>query len=228
VSPPASSSSAWRDYGFTNWRDLKARVDAMRVALRRMAVARPVLRDEQHFSGQGGHVMRMLAASVVLFGLACPALAQERGSFTLDALTRSDRPVGLGYNMTDRLSVRPSLALGYSDAYGTTYSLGTDLRWDLLPSSRFSPYATAGLEFRRTPLATVGTSGGLSVAPQSITRYGGGFGVRTRVFRRLSAIAEGRVMNSGFDQVQVSGLGLYKQYQSRVRVEGALGLSYQF
>ena len=51
-------------------------------------------------------------------------MAQERGSLTLDAMTTPGRHIGFAYYVTDRLSVRPSLGVGYSAQYGTEINLG--------------------------------------------------------------------------------------------------------
>ena len=49
------------------------------------------------------------------------------------------------------LSIRPSLGIGYSGQYGTTFNLGADARFDLMPTNRFSPYLTAGFNYIRDP-----------------------------------------------------------------------------
>jgi hypothetical protein len=95
--------------------------------------------------------MRLFALSLALLGLSMPALAQEKGSVAIDAMTTPGRHFGIGYYITDRLSLRPSLGLSSGGAYGTEFNFGTDVRFELLPYSRFSPYAAASLNYMRVP-----------------------------------------------------------------------------
>ena len=57
--------------------------------------------------------MRILAASVLLLGVAVPAAAQQQGAFALDAMTTSGRHFGAGYYFTD---------LPYTALYGQRLS----------------------------------------------------------------------------------------------------------
>jgi hypothetical protein len=62
--------------------------------------------------------VRLFAASVVLVSLAAPVFAEEQGLVFLDAMSTPGRHFGIGYYFTDRLSVRPSLGIGFSNAPG--------------------------------------------------------------------------------------------------------------
>jgi hypothetical protein len=174
--------------------------------------------------------MRFFAASLALLSLSAPAMAQERGSLALDAMTTPGRHFGVGYYITDGLSLRPSLGAGYSAQYGTTFNLGADLRWELLPRSRFSPYFTAGFNYLRDPALVQYDSSGspLLAANPNVARYGAGLGLRTRLKYRLSLVGEGRVMNSAFRDVPANGFYGQQSLQTGAHFEAALGLSYAF
>jgi hypothetical protein len=174
------------------------------------------------------------SATLLLFVVATPALAQDRGSFAVDAMTTPGRHFGAGYYVTERFSLRPSLGFGYSGEFGATYNLGADFRFELLPGSRLSPYLVGGINALRSPylvadtgsLPSPGTPGGTFQPGSSsnITRYGAGAGLRTRLKYGISLIGEGRVMNSelrdGYYGTQV--------VQNGAHFEAAVGLSYVF
>jgi hypothetical protein len=167
--------------------------------------------------------VRLLATTAALVWLASPAAAQDRGSFALDAMTTPGRHFGLGYYLTDGVSLRPSLGFGYAGGYGTSFNLGTDLRWEILPGSRVSPYATAGFNYFRDPLLARYDSSGslLPAATSNVTRYGAGLGVRARLKYKLSLVAEGRMMNS-----ELRDLTGYYGLQPGAHFEAAVGISY--
>jgi hypothetical protein len=172
--------------------------------------------------------MRLAVPTLALLVLSAPAMAQDRGSFVLDAMTTAGRHFGLGYYLTEGLSVRPSLGFGYADGYGTSFNLGVDLRWEVMPERRVSPYATGGVNYFREPylLQVDGSGSPLTSASQDVTRYGAGLGVRARLKYNLSLVAEGVVMNSALHDVPGS-YGL-QTLQSGAHFEGAVGLSYAF
>ena len=168
--------------------------------------------------------MRLVAASVVLLGLAVPAVAQQSGSFALDAMTTQGRHFGAAYYITDGLSVRPSLGVGYSGQFGMTFNLGADARWEVLTASRVSPYIGASYNYLRSPYLTQSTS--IGTESSNVSRYGAGLGVRTRILNRLSAVAEARVFNSAIRSA--SGAGSFGQQVANpgAHFEAAIGLSY--
>ena len=172
--------------------------------------------------------MRLALATLALLVVSAPARAQEQGSFVLDAMTTPGRHFGVGYYVTDGLSIRPSLGLGYSQGYGTSFNLGVDLRWEVMPEHRVSPYATGGINYFREPyLQQVDATGApLTTASQDVTRYGAGLGVRAHLKYNLSLVAEGVVMNSALHDVPGS-YGL-QTLQSGAHFEGAIGVSYAF
>jgi hypothetical protein len=174
--------------------------------------------------------MRLLGAVPVLICLATPAMAQSQGSFVLDAMTTPGRHFGFGYYLTDGLSLRPSLGAGYAEGYGMTFNLGTELRWEARSGHRVSPYAAAGINYLRDPgLVQIDATGAPLVGVGSnVLRYGAGVGLRSHIKYGLSAVAEGRIMNSALRDGY--GAGYYGQptVQDGAHFEAALGLSYAF
>ena len=170
--------------------------------------------------------MRLVATSVVLLGLSASALAQEQGSFALDAMTTQGRHFGAGYYITNAFSVRPSLGFGYADQYGMTFNLGADARYEFLTSSRVSPYFAAGISYVRSPYVVQYDPATSSLGDSNVARYGAGLGIRTRLAYGLSLVAEGRLMNSELGYV--SGGSYYGQQAVRdgAHFEAALGISY--
>jgi outer membrane protein with beta-barrel domain len=172
--------------------------------------------------------MRLAVPTLMLLALSVPLMAQDRGSFVIDAMTTPGRHLGLGYYLTDGLSVRPSLGIGYSELYGTTFDLGVDLRWEMMPGHRVSPYATGSINYFREPyMVPVDASGSpLTNASQDMTRYGAGLGVRARLKYNISLVAEGLVMNAALRELPgPSGL---QTLESGAHFEGAVGVSYAF
>jgi hypothetical protein len=170
----------------------------------------------------------MFASGLLVLAASTGAFAQERGSVALDAMTTPGRHFGLGFYLTDRLSIRPSLGFGYSDGYGAVLNLGTDARFELLPQSRVNPYLTAGFNYQRNPnLIQYDGQGSLLTGDTDTTRFGGGAGVRTYLKYGISLVGEGRVMNSSFVDVPGSYLGA-EALKSGAHFEAAIGLSYVF
>jgi hypothetical protein len=166
--------------------------------------------------------MRSLVALAFL-SLAVPAAAQQRGSFALDAMTTAGRHFGAGYYITDGLSLRPSLGFGYAQGYGTTFNLGTDVRYEFLTSGRISPYLAASYNYMRSPYLSTSVNGVVRSDESNVARWGGGGGLRGRINDRFSLFADGRVMNSQFQDAPGS-LGA-QVVEAGAHFEGALGLT---
>ena len=167
--------------------------------------------------------MRLFAA-VVLVGLTAPVFAEEQGLVFLDAMTTPGRHFGIGYYVTDRLSIRPSLGIGFGGQYGTTFNLGGDARFDLMPGSRVNPYLTAGFNFIRDPyLMTYDAPGVTTGETSNVTRFGAGAGFRAPVKFGLSLVGEARVMSSEVRDTP----GGYQTIQSGSHFEAAVGISYR-
>jgi hypothetical protein len=165
-----------------------------------------------------------------LLGLAAPAMAQQQGSLVLDAMTTPGRHFGLGYYITDRISLRPSLGASYSGEYGMTYDLGADVRYELLPGHRVSPYATASLIYLHSQsLVQYDASGfALGASDPNVVRYGAGVGFRTRLKYGLALVGEGRLMNSALRDDVGGAFSGQQAYQNGAHFEAAVGISYAF
>lgn len=170
--------------------------------------------------------------TLVALGLtvaASPAFAQGRGSLALDVMTTPGQHVGIGYYVTDAISLRPRLGGGYSSQYGFSFNAGLDARWELLPTSRLSPYVAAGIDYWYNDGFVRYDSQGvpLPTASPSTVRYGAGAGLRFWATRKLAVVGEGYVMNS---QIRSIGRGDYstRTVQPGAHFEAALGISYTF
>src|SRR6187549_3607347 len=92
--------------------------------------------------------MRLLALSLALSMLATTARAwEEKGSWAVDLEATPGQRLGFAYYVSDRFSLRPSLGGGYSSLNGPFANLGLDLRFELRPKKRVTPYAMAGVVY---------------------------------------------------------------------------------
>lgn len=177
--------------------------------------------------------------TVVFLGLAAaaagPALAQSnRGAFGLDARIAPSSGFGFAYYVTDGLSLRPWLGLGYSDYRGFFANVGAQLQFEPAPARTLSPYLSATAQYSHygsasTPIVTTGSAAYQSVAPASdLGQLGAGAGLRCRLSGNLALFGEGRVMYA------TSPMGSYGTGWStigindRTRAEVVLGVSYLF
>jgi len=177
--------------------------------------------------------------TVVLLGLAAaaagPALAQSnRGAFGLDARVAPTTGLGFAYYVTDGLSLRPWLGLGYSDYEGFYANVGAQMRFEPAPSLTLSPYLSATAQYSHfgNSGARMVTPGGTAYQPMvpvsDLGQLGAGAGLRYRLSGSLALFGEGRVMYA------TSPMGSYDAGWStigindRTRAEVALGLSYLF
>ena len=93
--------------------------------------------------------MRTTAFALGLtLGLAGPSLAQSnRGAFAVDAMVAPTTGLGFGYYVTDGLSLRPWLGLGYSDYQGFFANVGAQLRYEFGTGWTVSPYLSASAQY---------------------------------------------------------------------------------
>jgi hypothetical protein len=176
---------------------------------------------------------------VVLLGLAAavagPALAQSnRGAFGLDARVAPTTGFGFAYYVTDGLSLRPWLGLGYSDYEGFFANVGAQLRFEPAPSMTLSPYLSATAQYshygnEEMRVVTPGSAAYQPMVPAGdLGQLGAGAGLRYRLSGSLALFGEGRVMYA------TSPMGSYGEGWStmgigdRTRAEVVLGLSYLF
>jgi hypothetical protein len=178
--------------------------------------------------------------NIVLLGLALaaasPALAQSnRGSFGLDAMVAPTTSFGFAYYVTDGLSLRPWLGLGYSDYSGFYANAGAQLRYELTADGRLSPYLSATAQYSHygnsgmTPVVTTGSAGYQTLAVQSdLGQLGAGAGLRYRLSRSLALFAEGRAMYATSPMGSLGTGWSTVGINDRTRVDAVLGLTYLF
>jgi hypothetical protein len=175
--------------------------------------------------------------------LASPALAQaNRGSFGLDAMVAPTTGLGFAYYVTDGLSLRPWLGLGYSDYSGVYANVGVQLRWEISAQSQWSPYVSGTALYSHNgvvsviPASSTGTPGrpntGSGYQPLSVQsnagQFGLGAGLRRRVSQSLALFAEGRVMYTTYP-LGTAGTGWSTtRISDNSRAEAVLGLTYLF
>jgi hypothetical protein len=113
-------------------------------------------------------VSRAATAFAITLALAGTASAQipgtptsNRGAFALDAMVAPTTGFGFGYYVTDGLSLRPWVGLGY-DGYGFSASLGAQVRYEFGAGSTVAPFLSASALYSHTPSAAIvepGTGG---------------------------------------------------------------------
>jgi hypothetical protein len=183
--------------------------------------------------------MRRLALVGLALATAGTAHAQSnRGAFAVDALIAPTTGFGFAYYVTDGLSLRPWLGLGYSDYSGFYANAGAQLRFEPMPAATVSPYLSATAQYSRygdDPVTTAGPSAGggtqqraYTEAPGNGGQLGAGAGLRYRVAASVSLFAEGRVMRTTY-ALPSSGTGWATfGIDDHTRAEVVLGLSYLF
>ena len=184
---------------------------------------------------------RVFALVGLALASASPALAQgNQGSFGLDAMVAPTTGLGFAYYVTDGLSLRPWVGLGYSDYSGVFANVGAQLRWELTADSRWSPYVSASALYSHNGAVSVttltGTTGrpgtGSGYQPYSVQsnagQFGVGAGLRRRMSRSLALFAEGRVMYTTYP-MGTGGTGWSTtRIDENSRAEAVVGLTYLF
>ena len=66
--------------------------------------------------------------------------------------------LGFAYYVTDGLSLRPWVGLGYSDYSGVFANVGAQLRWEITADSRWSPYVSASALYSHNGAVSVATT----------------------------------------------------------------------
>jgi hypothetical protein len=180
--------------------------------------------------------------TVILLGLLAaagsPALAQSnRGAFGLDFFVAPRAGLGFSYYVTDGLSLRPWLGLGYSDYSGFYASVGAEVRYEF-GAGNLSPYLSGVAQYSHN--GSVPTTGGYpgqgypgeeyssTAVASDLGQFGAGAGLRYRVSSSVALFGEGRVTYA------TSPLGAWGtgwttiDIDDRTRAEIVLGLSYLF
>ena len=171
---------------------------------------------------------------VLTVAAAGPALAQtNQGAFGLDAFVAPTTGFGFSYYITDGLSLRPWLGLGYSDYEGFYANVGAQLRFEPAPSLTLSPYLSATAQYSHYGNSgfTRGTTAGPTMYQQAVLdsdvgQFGAGAGLRYRISDSLALFAEGRAMYA------TSPMGAYGygwssiEVNEHTHVDAVLGLTY--
>jgi len=186
---------------------------------------------------------RTLAVLWLAAVVASPAFAQaSRGSLGLDAMVAPTTGLGFAYYVTDGLSLRPWVALGYSDYSGVYANVGAQLRWELAADSRWSPYVSASALYSHngavsvTPTSPTGIPGrpdtGSEYQPYSVQsnagQFGIGAGLRRRMSRSLALFAEGRLMYTTYPMGTAGTGWSTARIDDNSRAEAVVGLTYLF
>jgi len=178
--------------------------------------------------------------TIVILGLAAaaadPALAQSnRGALGLDAFVAPTTGVGFSYYVTDGLSLRPWLGLGYSDYSGFYANVGAQLRYEIGADSVLAPYLSATAQYSHygnsgaTQAPTAGTTAYQPLVLDSdFGQFGAGAGLRYRISGSLALFTEGRVMYAT-SPTGSYGMGWSTvEIDDRTRLDVVLGLTYLF
>ena len=181
--------------------------------------------------------MRTTALALGLtLGLAGPSLAQSnRGAFAVDAMSAPTRGLGFAYYVTDGLSLRPWLGLGYSDYQGFFANLGAQLRYEFSSGWTVSPYLSASAQYSHSEASAIATPGPYGSQGNSQVafngsggQFGAGAGLRFRVASSLSLFAEGRVLHATYPIGELRRGWSTFDINDRTRGEVVLGMSYLF
>lgn len=148
--------------------------------------------------------MRLFALSLALTALATATSAlagEEKGSWAVDLEATPSQRLGFAYYVSDKFSLRPSLGGGYSSLNGAFANLGLDLRFELRPTKRVTPYAMAGVVYLHNRASNDPAGRLVTIRDPHAARLGAGLGLRTGLTDRLSIFVEGRVTHVAFDDL---------------------------
>ena len=156
----------------------------------------------------------------------------QKGTISIDAMTTPGRHFGMGFYVTDHLSIRPAIGIGYSDFSGVIVNVGTDLRYDFSPDRDWSLYAMGSVFYQGgnnavyAPVAAPGTSYPSYASASSYDGfyYGAGVGVRRRVTDRFAVMLDGRYLHTA-NTVTGSSFGQYN-IDGQNSVVASLGVSF--
>lgn len=180
-----------------------------------------------------------LAITMALAGTAfaqMPGRPSNQGSFAIDAMVAPTTGFGFGYYVTDGLSLRPWLGLGYSGP-GFFANVGAQLQYEFGTDWKVSPYLSASGLYSHSPSygnvqqGQPGAPGAQQVGYSTDgAQFGAGAGLRCRVASSFSLFAEGRALYTTYStagSLQQQGWGSVGM-GDHTRGELVLGLSYLF
>jgi opacity protein-like surface antigen len=175
-----------------------------------------------------GGEMRLLALSLALSTLTTSALAgEEKGSWAVDLEATPSQRLGFAYYVSDRFSLRPSLGGGYSSLNGAFANLGLDLRFELRPGKRLTPYAMAGAVYLHNRASIDPAERLVTIHDPHAARFGAGLGLRTRLTDRLSIFAESRVTRLAFDDLASTTSAGQFTLEKPTRFETGVGFTFR-
>jgi hypothetical protein len=166
----------------------------------------------------------------MVLGAASPALAQA-GAFGVDAMFAPNARLGLAYYLTDGLSVRPWLGLGYAGGYGFYANVGAQLRYEFAAGSTLSPYLSGSAQYAYSDTATMAEPGspGTQVAVVgSGGQFGAGAGLRYRLADTMALFAEGGVLYATYPIGALRPGWTTFDINQHARGQVVLGFSYLF
>lgn len=171
----------------------------------------------------------------VLLAAASSARAQSnKGAFGIDAILAPTSGLGFSYYVTDGLSVRPWLGLGYSSYQGFFASVGGQVRYELGSGWTVSPFVSASAQYSHSDAASIaeparGAAGGTQVVTQGNgAQFGTGAGLRLRASNELALFAEARVVYATYPIGELRRGWSTFDISDRARGEVVLGVSYLF
>jgi len=155
----------------------------------------------------------------------------QKGTISIDAATTPGRHFGMGFYVTNHLSIRPTIGIGYSDFSGVMVNVGTDLRYDFSPDRDWSLYAMTSVFYESGQDAVYASrpgyapgSPGYSATSYDGLYYGAGLGMRRRITDRFAVTIDGRYLHTA-NTVSGSSFGQYN-IDGQNSVVAALGVSF--
>jgi hypothetical protein len=155
----------------------------------------------------------------------------QKGTISIDAMTTPGRHFGMGFYVTNHLSIRPNIGIGYSDFSGVMVNVGTDLRYDFSPDRDWSLYAMTSVFYESGQDAIYASrpgygpgSPGYSTTSYDGLYYGAGVGMRRRINDRFAVMIDGRYLHTA-NTVSGSSFGQYN-IDGQNSIVAALGVSF--
>jgi hypothetical protein len=172
---------------------------------------------------------------VITIAAASPALAQASGAFGVDAMFAPNARLGVAYYLTDGLSLRPWLGVGYAGDQGFFANVGAQLRYEFAAGWTLSPYLSGSAQYSHSDTAAIvepgapGSRGGSQLAVVGNGgQFGAGAGLRYRVGNDMALFAEGRVLYATYPIGELQHGWSTFDVNERARGELVLGFSYLF
>lgn len=178
---------------------------------------------------------RAASLLLVLLAAASSASAQSsRGALGIDAMFAPTSGLGFACYVTDGLSIRPWLGLGYSSYQGFFANVGGQVRYEFGSGWTVSPYLSASAQYSHSDAAAIAeparrAAGETQVVTQGNgAQFGTGAGLRLRASSDLALFAEARVIYATYPIGELRRGWSTFDISDRARGEVVLGLSYLF